>query len=41
MPAGLPKAHEMVSEAGFDVMPLDVSEFEKCEGAITCLSILF
>lgn len=41
MPAGLPKAHEMVREAGFDVMPLDVSEFEKCEGAITCLSILF
>jgi dimethylargininase len=41
MPAGLPRAHEMVREAGFDVVPLDVSEFEKCEGAVTCLSILF
>ena len=41
MPAGLPGAHEMVREAGFDVVPLDVSEFEKCEGAVTCLSILF
>jgi len=41
MPAGLPRAHELVREAGFDVIPLDVSEFEKCEGAITCLSILF
>jgi dimethylargininase len=41
MPAVLPRAHEMVREAGFDVIPLDVSEFEKCEGAVTCLSILF
>jgi dimethylargininase len=41
MPTGLPRAHELVREAGFDVIPLDVSEFEKCEGAVTCLSILF
>lgn len=41
MPAGLPRAHEMVREAGFDVVPINVSEFEKCEGAVTCLSILF
>lgn len=41
MPAGLAGAHKMVKEAGFDVIPLDVDEFEKCEGALTCLSILF
>lgn len=41
MPAGRSQAHEMVREVGFDVIPLDVSEFEKCEGALTCLSILF
>jgi dimethylargininase len=41
MPAGRGHAHEMVREAGFDVISLDVSEFEKCEGAVTCLSILF
>ncbi len=41
MPAGRTQAHEMVREAGFEVIPLDVSEFEKCEGAVTCLSILF
>ncbi len=41
MPVDLLKAHEMVREAGFDVVPVDVSEFEKCEGAVTCLSILF
>ena len=41
MPAGRVHTHEMVREAGFDVISLDVSEFEKSEGAITCLSILF
>ncbi len=41
MAAGYPLAHEIVKEAGFDVISLDVSEFEKCEGALTCLSILF
>lgn len=41
MPRGRPRAHAMVREAGFDVVPLDVSEFEKCEGALTCLSLLF
>jgi len=30
-----------VREAGFDVITLDVSEFTKCEGALTCLSIIF
>lgn len=41
MPEGCPRAHATVREAGFDVIPLDVSEFEKCEGALTCLSLLF
>lgn len=41
MPSGHPRASEMVAEAGFDIIVLDVGEFEKCEGAITCLSILF
>jgi dimethylargininase len=31
----------LVAEAGFEVIPLDMSEFEKCEGALTCLSIMF
>ena len=41
MPARLPEAHKRVRDAGFEVIPLDVDEFEKCEGALTCLSILF
>lgn len=41
MPKGRPRAQAMVREAGFDVLSLDVGEFEKCEGALTCLSLLF
>lgn len=35
------KTQELVREAGYEIIPLDMSEFEKCEGALTCLSILF
>ncbi|MBS7619059.1 amidinotransferase [Candidatus Bathyarchaeota archaeon] len=41
MPGKCPHAHELVHGAGFEVRPIEVSEFEKCEGAITCLSLLF
>ena len=41
MASGRPRAQAMVREAGFDVVSMDVSEFEKCEGALTCLSLLF
>jgi dimethylargininase len=41
MPSGMPKSASLVKAAGFDVIPVEVSEFEKCDGAVTCLSILF
>lgn len=41
MCSGRVQSHALVRDAGFDVIPLDTSEFEKCEGALTCLSILF
>jgi len=41
MAKGRPEAHRRVRHVGFDVIPLDTSEFEKCDGALTCLSILF
>lgn len=41
MAAGRKASHELVRQAGFEVYPVDVGEFEKCDGAITCLSILF
>ncbi|MFW9846539.1 MAG: dimethylarginine dimethylaminohydrolase family protein [Candidatus Thorarchaeota archaeon] len=34
-------SQDLVRDAGFEVMPLDMSEFEKCEGALTCLSVIF
>ncbi|MBY8997556.1 MAG: amidinotransferase [Candidatus Thorarchaeota archaeon] len=35
------KTSLLVKDAGFDVIQLDMSEFEKCDGALTCLSIIF
>lgn len=35
------KTAVLVKEAGFDIIQLDMSEFEKCDGALTCLSIFF
>ncbi|UCE45010.1 MAG: amidinotransferase [Methanobacteriota archaeon] len=40
MPAGLTESQRLVKRAGFDVISVEVSEFEKCDGALTCLSIL-
>ncbi len=38
--SGFPKLREDIIDHGFEVINLDMSEFEKCDGAITCLSIL-
>ncbi|MCJ7464865.1 MAG: arginine deiminase family protein [Thermoplasmata archaeon] len=40
MARGRPKSQALVKDAGFDVVSLDVSEIEKCEGALTCLSLI-
>ena len=41
MAKGYDDAQQMVKDAGFEVIVLDVSEIQKCDGALTCLSILF
>lgn len=41
VPKGFPKTEAAIRGAGFDVVPLRMTEFPKCEGAMTCLSILF
>jgi dimethylargininase len=41
MPSDYPETQQLIEEAGFDVIALNMSEFAKCEGALTCLSILF
>jgi dimethylargininase len=40
LPAAHPQTAELVRELGFDVRAVDLSEFAKAEGCITCLSIL-
>jgi dimethylargininase len=40
MAKGRPKSQALVKNAGFDVISLDVGEIEKCEGALTCLSLI-
>ena len=35
------QAQKLVEEKGFEVISLDMSEFEKCQGSLTCLSIIF
>jgi dimethylargininase len=41
LPEGFNKTKELIEEIGREVITLDVSEIEKCEGALTCLSLLF
>ncbi|MHA1449963.1 MAG: dimethylarginine dimethylaminohydrolase family protein [Candidatus Hodarchaeales archaeon] len=40
MATGYPLTEKMLLDEGFEVLTLDVSEFRKCDGALTCLSIL-
>ncbi len=40
MPAGFPRTKEVLERAGFAVIALEMDEFPKCDGAMTCLSIL-
>jgi len=41
MPKGFPKTESLLKKEGFEVIPIEMTEFPKCEGALTCLSILF
>jgi len=41
MPEGYDITHRIVRDRGFEVIPVKISEMQKCDGALTCLSILF
>ncbi|MFW9903296.1 MAG: dimethylarginine dimethylaminohydrolase family protein [Candidatus Thorarchaeota archaeon] len=41
IPKGFPRTLKLLNETDYDVIPLDMREFQKCEGALTCLSLLF
>ncbi len=40
-PAGFPRTLEVLVREGVDVRPVDVSEIQKAEGAVTCCSLIF
>ncbi|MCX3058592.1 dimethylargininase [Streptomyces beihaiensis] len=39
MAASAPKSAELLSDLGYDPVLVDISEFEKLEGCVTCLSV--
>ena len=41
MPRGYPKTKALLERSGVEVTALEMTEFPKCDGAMTCLSILF
>ena len=40
MAASAPRSAELFDDWGFDVVVVDIGEFEKMEGCVTCLSVL-
>ena len=40
MPASYPRTRDRLEARGLEVHAVDVSEFQKAEGAVTCLSLL-
>lgn len=38
---GFPKTHKMLTDAGYDVVTLDVSEAAKVDGGLSCMSLRF
>jgi dimethylargininase len=40
MAASAPRSAELIRELGYTVITVDISEFEKLEGCVTCLSVL-
>jgi dimethylargininase len=41
VPAGFPGLENSLQRLGYAVLPLDMSEFEKMEGGLSCLSLRF
>ena len=39
MAADCPRSHKMFDDLGYDVVTVDISEFQKLEGCVTCLSV--
>ena len=40
VPASCPRTADAIARAGYSVMPVDISEFEKAEAGVSCMSLL-
>ena len=40
MSSAAPRSAELIADLGYDPILVDISEFEKLEGCVTCLSVL-
>jgi dimethylargininase len=41
IPEGFPRTREKIEKAGYETITLDVSEFRKVDGGLSCLSLRF
>ncbi|MEP7011330.1 MAG: dimethylargininase [Acidobacteriota bacterium] len=41
LPAGFPRTRDLLARRGHEVVTIDVSELQKAEGSLTCLSVPF
>lgn len=41
MPASFPETAELLERSGWRVLPVDVSELQKAEAGVTCMSLIF
>jgi len=41
IPKGFPKSKQKIMELGYDIIEIEMSEFRKMDGGLTCLSLLF
>lgn len=41
IPSGYPKTKQKINEAGYETIELDMSEFRKLDGGLSCLSLRF
>jgi dimethylargininase len=39
--AGFPKVHNKLARLGYKIIELDMSEFQKMDGGLSCLSLRF
>ncbi len=41
VPAGFNKTQDLIAAHGYDTIAVDVSEFQKLDGGLSCLSLRF